>query len=229
MISIIKYIFTAVLIFGIFRIVIKILPQLSIRKKFKEIVGRFLPLFEFLFWLIFVFWILRSEIKEPFYLTSVMVGISALLLILIGFFVMKDYAAGLILKTEYGLQKGDTIATEKIRGKISKLGFLFVELETGESERIKIPYGKIGGQEIKTSNENSAFQKFSYSVSVEKSEKLSEIKQKLKVKLLNSPFSSTIKTPEITLLTEDSDVFNLSVSFYCRNEEYALKMKELIA
>mgnify|MGYP001571712375 CR=1 FL=1 len=85
------------------------------------------------------------------------------------------------LKTEYRLRKGETIETKKICGKISKLGFLYLELETNESEKIKIPYSKIGGQEIKTSNENSFLKKISFPVSVEKSEKISIIKQNLKI------------------------------------------------
>ena len=227
MISIIKYIIIAVLIFGIFRVFKQILPKFSIRKNLKETISRFLPLFEFVVWLIFIFWIFRSEISEPIYLTAVIIGISALFLVLIGFFILKDYTAGLVLKTEYRLQKGEFFETKKLCGKVSKLGFLFLELETSEFEKIKIPYGKISGNEIRTSNENSTLKKFSFPFSVEKSEKLSEIINHLKIKILNSPYSSLTKTPEINLLEGDSEIFNFEISYYCLNEEQAQKVKEL--
>ncbi len=229
MISILKYSIIFIIIFGSFRILSKLIPQLSIRRNIKVIVQRFLPLLEFVFWLIFVLWILQSEITKPLYFNAAIFGVSGLLLIFFGLFVMKDFMAGLILKTEYGLQKGDTFATEKFHGKILKLSFLYLELETGESEHTKIPYGKISGIEIKISNENSIYKKFSYPFIIEKSEKLPEIKEKLRHKIINSPYCFITKSPEILLMSENPDNFNFMVSFYCKNEEQALKIKELIA
>jgi hypothetical protein len=189
---------------------------------------QFFPVVEFVVWTVFLIWAVRQSFDDQLYLSVVIIGIIALVLIIFGFFVVKDFAAGLILKTEYHLKAGEILHIKNAKGKISHLGYLYLELETHEMEKIKIPYSKISGTELSLPAAESGMKKFSQTLAVEKKYDLFTTKQKIKNTILNSPYSSITHVPEINLTGEDADWYDFSIYFQAYNEDHALKIKEML-
>ena len=198
----IKFILIGGFLFLIFRIVPRIFHKLNLRKSRSDTFTKYFPILEFIIWTGFLFWAVREIFEDKFYFTTIVTGIVIIILIIIAFFVFKDFAAGLVLKTEYGLKKDEIIEIENSSGKIIKLGYLSLELETSKQEKVKIPYGKISGKKITIPNPSESLKRFLFNIRVAKKKDLLQTKQELKKKLLNAPWTAVTKLPEIQMKKE---------------------------
>lgn len=225
----IKYIAIGVILFFILRIIPRISKRLIKRKINKDRFSAGYPIVEFSIWSAFLLWTIRELFKDKFYFTTLISGIIIVILIFTGYYVVRDFIAGLLLKTEYNLRKNSNIKIENIKGKILKLNYLSLEIKSSEHEKIKIPYSKISGKEIIILNSIESVNKFSYNVEIPKKNKnIIDEKNRLKNKILNLPWSSVTEIPDIKLITETEKSWNFTIYFFAQCENHAERIKQAL-
>ncbi len=223
-----RYIFLAVLLFLILRFIPKISKKILKKQRLKNRFLKFFPVIEFLIWAAFLFRTVNQLLGDKFYFTTLIYGIVIVILIFIGFYVLRDFAAGLLLKTEYNLSTGANMSIDDVSGKILKLSYLSLELEREDLERIKIPYSKINGKNITILNSEESVQKFDFDIKMSKTATdILSVKEQVRKQILNSAWSSILKNPDIKLDSEDADFWYFKVYFFAQNDIHAERVKSL--
>ena len=100
-------------------------------------------LFEILVWLVFGVWTLKVTFSGTNYYSFLVLTILTILLLLTGWFILKDFIAGLVLKLSDNYQDGQFFRLGNIEGHIAQINYLHLNLKQENDEIIKIPFSKI--------------------------------------------------------------------------------------
>ncbi len=124
----------------------RLLEALPVKPAYKREIDRWLPIFEGLIWVVFVFWgvyLLFGGIRHYDLLLLIM---AVLLMFGVAWYFFRDYFAGMMIKSDYKLRKGQHIKTPLTEGVIVRLGSRFLELENDHGEKIRIPFSALSKQ-----------------------------------------------------------------------------------
>lgn len=106
------------------------------------------PLFEFVIWTGFTFWMVAELFASQEYYPLLVIALILVLILLLGWFIAKDYMAGIIIKAQNVYKPGQQIKAGSVSGTIKRLGNLHLTLQTEQGEEARIPYAKISDQII---------------------------------------------------------------------------------
>ena len=144
--SLLYLVLTGVLLFLFLQLASRFLHALAKRNTFKPVVLNLFPLIELGAWVAFSFWGAWVVFGGMRYYDLVMVVMAGLLLFAIAWYVFRDFFSGMMLKSEYKLEKGQVIKTPIAEGRIVSLRRRFLELENEMGEKIRIPYSRLSNQ-----------------------------------------------------------------------------------
>ncbi len=210
------------------RVIPRLMRRVFIRKRPYDAFSRIYPFIEFIIWAGFLFWAVNKLFGDKYYFNTITTGIIIVILLIIGYYVIRDFVAGLILKTEYRLKKGNIIKIEDTTGKITKLSYLSFDIETYNHEKVKIPYSKISGKKITVPNPAESLKKFELNISVSKIKDLLTTKKQIKTKLLNSPWTAVSEQAVIKLKNETLKTYEFVIFVFAQNENHAEKIKQAL-
>ena len=71
----------------------------------------------------------------------------------LSWFALRDLVAGMFWKAGNACQKGDAIRFDDISGRVARLGFRIIDVETEQGDRVFVPYSKLQGQALVVSRE----------------------------------------------------------------------------
>lgn len=191
-------------------------------------INRYFPMIELAFWAVFSIWtigILFSDSQFFMYIIFLMIALGFVLFFL---FFVKDYMAGILLKSRYGLAINQRFKSGQVIGIIKKLGLLFVEIKAESGSDFRIPYSQIDQKSIELNiQEKSGGENV---VQVKLDEKLNEedTLQKIMELTINSPWSSHKSNPQIVALEVENGLKTYEISCIINGENGGKKLKELI-
>lgn len=136
----------AAIIYVVMRFGGRLFEALPVKPAYKREIERWLPIMEGLVWVAFVFWggyVLFGGIRHYDLLLLIM---AALLLFGVAWYFFRDFFAGMMIKSDYKLRKGQYIKTPVSEGLIVRLGGRFLELENDKGEKIRIPFSSLSKQ-----------------------------------------------------------------------------------
>ena len=138
-------------------IILHVLNQVRQQTLQNEWVRRFLkvlPLVEFSSWVGFVFWsVSEFFFDQPYYIYLLSVLI-IVLVILIAWFLGRDYIAGIILKAQNVFKPGQSVTIGSQQGTIKRMGNLHLTLRTGTGDKAHIPYSTLSHTTIIQETQN---------------------------------------------------------------------------
>jgi len=140
---IVKYVLLGLLLVGVLIGLRKGLHLIQLKPTTRERIDRSLPLVEALMGLIFIVLAAHSIFQnQPTYF---MVLFSAILVILVWsfWFAIQDFVSGLILKWEDTYTVGDLLTVESETGRVIRVGYRSLMIETADGQRIKFPYSHL--------------------------------------------------------------------------------------
>jgi len=210
---------------GAIRIVIKNSP---IRKSIKGRINRILPLFEAVVWLGFVLWSIGQLVKNEAWSAIGALVIIMLVIVLLFWLVVRDYLAGIILKTDGSVKLNDWIRVKNFQGKISNLGQRTMEVTTDSGETINIPYSTISGEISAKPNPAEKLINHSFTLKTSRNADVEEVIDLLRRGILNAPWSASTKSPEIKLVNEASDHYHFEINLYSTRMVYFQKIKDAL-
>ena len=221
MIVIIKYIGIALSILFLFRVVPYILRRINISNTTRKQINMLSPVVEFVLWSLLAYNVISHFFSEKSYFTAVIISFIILALLVFSFFVLKDFVAGLVLKSEYGIVKGIYVSTKDFSGKILHTSHLNAEILTDNQEIIKVPYSKMNGEIIKIPVEGDLIKKFEFELSFPNEKSIDETKKILFNQLITNAWVISSKQPEIVFLRANENTLFFKVFLFCLSEEHA--------
>ncbi len=217
----IKFIILAIAIFVALRILSQLINAIQANKLVHKILVRSFPVLEFTIWLGFSIWVINQLLYDYPHYTIILAAIIACLVLIAGWYFMRDFIAGIILKIEIPFEKNQLIRTPNTEGILKKLGYRSIELESQSGERVKIPYSQLASKSIHLQNIDDSMQGHETSVKISASVPIQEAKDKITQETMLLPWSSITHLPVIKVI-EQTETYNIySVHFHSLSNKHA--------
>ena len=225
--TVLKFLLVGILLFICLRIVQKALNVYMSKKSVNPIINRFFPIVEFSVWILFLTWgakqIFQTGITGSIVLLVMMLGI----FIWAGSFVVRDWIAGVIFKAEDRYRVNDIVSFQNTRGRLTKMGYRSLTIETSDGSNVEIPYSALVRESaIEKIPSESACCAFKLIVPVQ--EPLPEVQQKLQTVALCAPWSSIIRKPHIQVIERQESHYIVEVAAYMVDQIYAAEIEAYV-
>lgn len=192
------------------------------------IISRYFQLLELVFWTAFVFWICGILFSSTPFLVYINYLLFTMVIVLFVWFFMRDYIAGIQLKSRYNFFNGQAFKSAQITGVIRKISLLSIEIKGENGSDFRIPYSQIEQKSIELNvQEKSGGENL---IVVALDQKLNEEAtiQKIMELVVNSPWSSHKSSPMINVQEPENGIKNYEISCIIIGEHGANRLKELI-
>ncbi len=203
------------------------LTLLTRKKNAHTLTLKLFPWVEVLIWTAFLFWSISYLFFGTMVYQTVIVSLIIIFVMLAGWFIIRDFVSGAVMRSDHTLERGVSIKTEKYAGKISSLGIVSLELITAEGEKLRIPYSKIAGEVISRHSEDVTGKNQVVTVRIPQQLGAENIDMHLRKKLLEMPW--IIAEGDIKIhLTPREDHYDTEIRFTSIKEDMFAKTEELI-
>ena len=177
-------------------------------------------LFEILVWLIFGVWTLKVTFSGTNYYSFLVLTILTILLLLTGWFILKDFIAGLVLKLSDNYQDGQFFRLGNIEGHIAQINYLHLNLKQENDEIIKIPFSKILGSIHHKSSIDDKTKQYKVKLSVQKKESLDTTRDNIRKTIMLSAGVNIKREPLITVVESSSNEWVFEITYFIMDEQY---------
>lgn len=226
--AILKILLFGAALFFVLRTVQKAIHLPRIKKLLGFPLQRFFPFIEMAIWGFYLLWAAQQFFQHrPFY-AAVWIGTLALLAVWASWFAIRDVIAGIILKAEDAYEINQRIKLPSVEGKIHRLGHRSLEIEIEGGQIVKIPYGKIAGEQRILSDPRETGRSYSFQVTAPKTLEPEQAAEQLRRAALDSPWSSVKKEPQVRFLGEQEGGYRFEVVAYPLGEAYSRKVEEYV-
>ncbi len=214
------YFILAFVLFLALRFISRLASTVPAKKSIHKFLLRAFPMVEFIIWIAFGLWILNYFFEDnSFY--GILVSIAAgSLIFLLGWYFLRDFVAGIILKTEIAFEVNQRIKTSQHEGILRKLGYRSIEIETENGEQIKIPYGMITANAIVLQNLDESSHGSETSLRVTSSVPVQEMMDRISKEILLLPWSSINHEPIIRVSQQEASFNLFLVHFYSLSKRH---------
>jgi len=192
-ITIVKLIIVALILFALLWVLKFTWRNAPIRRTFKVKVDRILPLAEGVIWLSFTLWCIRQLVQNDLWNSIGVLTVVLLVVVALFWLVIRDYMAGIILKSDGSMKLNDWIKIKGIEGKITEMG-----------------------------------QRHTFEIEISKNTDLESTIDQIRRAILNTPWASVKKSPEIKLLNDSPEAYLFEISIYSIRLVYFQKIKEYL-
>lgn len=217
---ILVFVFSGIIIFILFRYIHKFSRTVKLTNKSKQQLQRNIPYVEILVWLIFLSW----SIGYFLYKNDVFAVVISVIILLGVFwfsrYALKNIVAGFIFRSTSGFFVDDQIEVNNIFGRIVKLSYLFVEIESSKGNQLQIPYSQIEDKIRKKSTSGDLASGYSFEIEIEQKADFEKITKLIEQTIISSPYSALNKWPKIEI-TEQTDKHKiLEITVFALNKKY---------
>ena len=221
-----KILAVAIALFILLRFVSSYFSVLSGKRKIRTAFLRVFPIVEMLSWLIYAFWAFGQLFKEtPAY--PVLTGsLILVVVVLFGWYFLRDFVSGIILKAENAFETGQQIHTANVSGTIKKLGYRSMEIVTGKGENVKVPFSLLIGQNIVKPADTGNWVGQVIRLNVSSGYRLEKIQNMLKTRILEMPWIISGEDIKIEVTRDESGNYTIEIHLHAINPEMAIKTEE---
>ncbi len=221
-----KIIFLALALFVLLRSLSAILSVLTINSKIKKIFLKIFPVFEMFLWLSYALWALYYLFHDSAVYPVLSGAIVIVLVAVFGWYLLRDFISGVILKAENAFEPGQYLITKNVSGTIIKLGYLSIELESLEGELIKIPYSQLSSENIIRPANRSKGSGQVIELKVSTNYQAEKIQSMFERRILEMPWVVPGKNIDIKISRKDENIYLAEIHFRALNSEMAMKTEE---
>lgn len=207
------FLFIALGLFVVLRFTSRMLSTMSAKQSVRRILLRVFPLFEFLVWLGFGLWGLNLMLSDYTFYSTLVVALVIILVVIVGWYFLRDFVAGVILKTEVPFEINQQIKTTTHRGTLQKAGYRSVELIDDKGAIIKIPYSQLSSSSFTVVDINSQHG-HEVLLKVKSNISFDNLNSSIRQALLLLPWVSVNREPCIKEMEHSDDYSIIAVSFH---------------
>ncbi len=226
---ILHYFFYAIVLFLLLRLTAWFIKVLPVPKVYHNMLIKSYPLVEFFVWVLFAYFVAGRLFKEAQYYEVLLLIITLVVISFVSWFFIRDFIAGIFIKSENLFEKGKKIKIEHIEGFINHVGYRTVEIKTDDGSLVKVPFSKLSSGVISfPGNENDILYKHSFSINQPKNKAYPEYIANIRFLLLNSPWVAVTKEPHIELTDTTPSNYTFKIEFHALSEAQALKCEVML-
>lgn len=227
MIEYIKIIILAFIVYFLFKGVNRVINKMPFGKRSKQSLLRIVPLFELLLWS-FVIYLFITEVYSNFLFEHNHIAIIYLVafLLLVGWYVIRDFVCGVVLRSENGFEIGSIIISDTVKGEISRTGNRSLTIINGQGESLKIPYSLLIGSSIIRPSSNRNRKEFKFEYKTESTIGADRLRSIIYQKLIESPWVIYPESASVELKRDGENKYIVYVKFNSVNSQTALKVEE---
>jgi hypothetical protein len=190
-------------------------------------VMKVLPWFEVLVWLGFAFWTLEYFLRGNPILNIAIASLIIAIVIVFSWFVLKDFIAGAVFRSEHALIPGTKIKTDNLSGTITHIGYVSMDVTDDDGETIKVHYSNISTKNLTRVADKGRGKSQTCKILIPQHFGAHNIEQILSRKLLEIPWIIAAGDIRINMHIQ-GDNYETEMTFYSINEEMFIKTEEHI-
>jgi len=149
-------------------------------------------------------------------------------LIILYWFILKDYFAGLIVKFRKELKIKDLIRIDESVGRIAKLDFLSIELENTNKDIEVISYSRFLHAEVIYLNTEPEIIKSYIYVRHKKTQLISIVSESIIASILNSHFHVPTQIPIIKAVEQNDELFEFKITVFTLDLNNSRQLEEYL-
>jgi hypothetical protein len=222
---------TMLLALGLFlflKILTRTLPTLLPAEDYRKNILRYKSLFEVLVWIIFITWSVRYLYQNNQPYSAALFVLLFLFLIYTGWIGLKDFVAGAVLKAGHKLTMNETIKVDGYQGTITRFGATSLILESDSGETVYLPYSFLFGKVIIKSHPAESILRYTFRIEIARTESVRAAIDQVYRFILNLPWISLIKEPQIKPVSETSNGQLVEITLYAFENNHFQDMEKLI-
>ena len=190
---------------------------------------RIFPAVEFLLWFLYLLWALRGIFSDWHFYNILMSAVIISIIIGVGWFIARDFLAGIVLKSEMPFQTNQYISIAQTAGTLKRFGYRSLVIETDSGQIVKIPYSRLTNEIITCQNNSEGLKGYETTVTVSSSKEKDDTTWLISKKIMLLPWTMPAKKPIVKLLDESSGPENkYLVKFFAANSDHASKISQHI-
>lgn len=194
--------------------------------RWRNLLLRSLPLLEFVVWLVFAFWAARIVFSGLPYRGVIESAMALVLVVALGWYVLRDFLSGILLKTESEFKKGQIIKTPLVSGKVARMGYRTLHIETEKGEKVRIPFSKLGDAIISSPPEKGHGHSQMIKFNLQPGQDTPDLPEAIRQELFNMPWIILENEPLVHLVRDKNEQAHFEVKFSVIKEEHALLVEQ---
>lgn len=202
----------------------------SIRKKniVLDYLKKYLPVLEMTGWSIFIIWLLNIIFSSSNYNLYLNFLVFVLIFIFVGWYFMRDFIAGVQVKSRFNLVKGQRIHASQVHGEIKKLGILTITVKSVQGSDYIIPYAKLNQDTIQLNFREKGEAETRFTLDLDKKLDEKGTVKKIEELIINSAWCSHKSKPKVIFIGEHDGKNQYEISCQPNVNEGAKKLKSML-
>ena len=204
----------AVTLFVILRFINRYLPSLALEKWVKKLLLKVFLLLELLLWVLFILWATGRLFHESEFSSVILEATAILFIALFGWYLLRDFISGAILKIENAFEPGQQIVTPLVCGRIKKLGYRSMQILSSKGEIVTIPYSLLSNGCITKPSDNPKRVEQILKLKLPAYQSADTLKESLKRRVLEMPWIVDPESVRIEISREQSENLTGITAYY---------------
>jgi small-conductance mechanosensitive channel len=193
--------------------------NLATRKKVThQFLIRIFPWLEVSIWAAFAFWAINFNLSDNRSYFLVVSALAIVLIAVLGWFVIKDFIAGAVLRSDMMLEKGMQIKTDLVMGTIVSLGYLSMGVKTQSGDVLIVPYNKLSNKSVSKITEKSHGKSNTIRVLIPEHHSIQNIEKQIRKKMLEMPWIIAANDIKFEMLPRDN-YYEAVIHFFSIRED----------
>lgn len=218
-------IYIVILGFGLFfamQLIHRMARMIPGDSRWRDLLLRSLPLAEFVVWITFAFWA-AANVFAGLPIGGLVQSVMAVVLVaVLGWYVLRDFLNGILLKSENDFRKGQFIKTSFVSGRILSLGYRALQLETDKGEKVRIPYSRLAEGVITRPPQKGQSHTHMLSLAIQPDQERPLLTAEVLRELVNMPWVIAEDDPAANLNQDAEGKPLLEIKFSVIKEEHAM-------
>lgn len=214
-----------ILLFATFRILHKMLVLIPGSRNRRQRIKTLMPIIEIITWAMFLIWQMNHFWKvNQLYAIALFIVLFTMVLWVV-WFALRDFIAGAIFRMTKGFTLNETISVKGYSGRIAQFGTRNMVLETEHDETIYIPYSQLSGEVITRAHPAERIISHTFTLHIISTLPIDTLMDNIKNDIINLPWSSIKKTPQIRVTSREHNNIALEVVVYSINRQFIHRME----
>lgn len=196
-------------------------------KQYHSYVLRIFPWVEVILWFIFIFWTISLHFANTGIYPLLSGSMALAFVLLFGWFVLRDFFSGAVMRSGQELEPGMFIKTDTISGTIISLGYIAMELRAGDGEKLIVPYSRLAGKQITKMAAHGRGKNQTIKLEIHRKHGARNIQKSLKRKVLELPWIIAGEEIKVSLMPFD-DRYVAEISFQSMKEDMFPATEEVL-
>jgi small-conductance mechanosensitive channel len=218
----------AIALYLILRFISTYFRVLTGKQKIRKIFLKIFPVVQMLLWFAFVFWAFEQVFIGIVGYPVLNGSLIILMVALFGWYFLRDFISGIILRAENAFETGQQISTAEGSGTIKKLGYRSIGIVTCEGELINIPYNLLTSQKIVKPADTGNWSEQLIKLNISSDYPPEKIQDMLKIRMLEMPWIVSDDSLKLKITKDKTGNYIVEIHVHLHSSEMAIKTEETL-